>query len=498
LALTSSSEIPRQGRRVQAALQSAAEPAARLPRPVVLYLASVLLPVLFNAGSLALSLQRVFLLVMVVPLTVNLLRGRYGRLMWTDVLFFLHIGWATVALAVNNPDRVIQNMGSTSIEFLGGYLIGRAYIRNAEDFIAFARLFVFLVLCTVPLALHEAVTGRPVIIEMIRSLPGVTSVGIVNIDPRMGLERVQALFAHPIHYGLFCGTAFSLAFVGLRGILSDTMRYLMSAAIGLCVFLSLSSGALLPLVLQIGLILWAGALRSVRQRWLILLGLFMLAYVAIDLFSNRTPIKVFMSYATFSAHNAYWRGLIFEWGMVNVRANPVFGIGLNDWVRPFFMRSGSMDNFWLVNAVRYGIPGFVLLALGYLPALWWIGRRDLDADRRLWQIRRAWMFTFFGLTMTLCTVHVWTAVYSFVFFVFGAGMWLLRAEPATASPGTSPDTSPGTSRAGPGLRRDRPAPIAAADTPANTPADRRGPDRAEGPSLTRFPATPRPGAGKVR
>ena len=244
----------------------------------------------------------------------------------------------------------------------------------------------------------------------------------------MGLERVQTVFAHPIHYGLFCGTAFSLLFVGLKGLISTTARYLGSAAIGFCVFLSLSSGALLPFILQLGLIFWAFSLNSVRQRWLILLGLFMLAYVAIDLLSNRTPIKVFMTYATFSAHNAYWRSIIFEWGMINVWANPIVGIGLNEWIRPYYMRSGSMDNFWLVNAVRYGIPGFFLLALGYLPALWKIGRRNFDTDLRLWQVRRAWIFTFVGLTLTLATVHVWTSIYSFVFFLFGAGMWFLTVK----------------------------------------------------------------------
>jgi O-Antigen ligase len=440
LTLTAYNEARPMGRVTKQSLDPAA--GARLAFPVKLYLLTVILPVLFNAGSLALSAQRVLLLLMVVPLSINLVRGKYGRLIWTDIFFFLHIGWAAIAMAVNNPDRVIQNAGSTSVEFLGGYLVGRAYIRSVDDFLALIRVFVFMVCCTLPLALFETMTGRPIVLEWIRKIPGITSVGIVNIDPRMGLERVQALFAHPIHYGLFCGTAFSLLFVGLKGIASTATRYIAGSIIGLCVFVSLSSGALLPILLQIFLIFWAFSLNSVRQRWLILFGLFVMAYVAIDLLSNRTPIKVFMTYATFSAHNAYWRSLIFEWGMVNVRAHPIFGIGLNDWVRPFFMRSGSMDNFWLVNAVRYGIPGFFLLILGYLPALWKIGRRNFDADLRLWQLRRAWVFTFAGLTLTLCTVHVWTSIYSFVFFLFGAGMWFLTAGADTSAQPTLVEQTP--------------------------------------------------------
>lgn len=417
-----------------------------LPLPVLLYLATVMLPVLFSAGSVALSLQRLLLLLLVIPLTINLISGKYGRILWTDVFFFLHILWAALAIAINNPDRVVQNAGSTSIEFLGGYLVGRAYIRSTDDFIAFSRVFIFIVCCTLPFALYETITGHPVIIELIRKVPGLTSFNVNYQEARMGLERVQTVFAHPIHYGLFCGTAFSLHFVGLKELISPTKRYLASVTIGLCVFLSLSSGALLPLILQLGLIFWAFALNSVRQRWLILLGLFVMAYVTIDLLSNRTPIKVFMTYATFSAHNAYWRSIIFEWGMFNVWANPIVGIGLNDWIRPYYMRSGSMDNFWLVNAVRYGIPGFLLLALGYLPALWTIGRRNFEADLRLSQLRRAWIFTFVGLTLTLCTVHVWTSIYSFVFFLFGAGMWFITAEAKAESDG---DGTPQTTTRGP-------------------------------------------------
>ena len=399
-----------------------------LPFPARLYLILTITPLLFNIGSLALSGQRILLLLCIIPLTLKLAKGTYGRLLWTDIFFFLHILWVAVAVAVNNPDRVIQNAGSTSIEFLGGYLFGRAYIRSVDDFLALIRFLVLLVCCTLPFALFETVTGRPILIEITQKIPGFSSIAIINIAARMGLERVQVVFAHPIHYGLFCGAAFSLVFVGLKGLISTTQRYFMAAIIGICVFLSLSSGALLPIMLQIFCILWAFALRNVRQRWLALLGLFVLMYVAIALVSTRAPIKVFMSYATFSAHNAYWRGIIFEWGMVNVWAHPIFGIGLNDWVRPFFMRSGSIDNFWLVNAVRYGIPGFCFLVIGYLPALWWISRRNFDADERLWLLRRAWVFTFAGLTLTLCTVHVWTSVYSFVFFMFGAGMWFLTAQ----------------------------------------------------------------------
>ena len=142
--------------------------------------------------------------------------------------------------------------------------------------------------------------------------------------------------------------------------------------------------------------------------------------------------------------------------MDNVWANPVFGIGLNDWARPEFMFSTTVDNFWLLAAMRFGIPGFLLLAGGYLIGLAQVIRRDFSADTRLRQIRLGWVFTFLGMTFTLSTVALWTNIYSFVFFMFAAGMWLITAQPAgapAAAPGP-PGRRGGGGRAAPGRAAD--------------------------------------------
>ena len=320
-------------------------------------------------------------------------------------------------------------------------MVGRAYIRTPGAFLALCRWVVASIILLAPFAVFEALTGRPPIIEAIRALPGVFSVEIVNIDKRLGLERVQGVFAHPIHFGLYCSVGLSLAFVALRDQTPVVWRWVTAILIGLTGFLALSSGALLAILLQVALIGWAAAFHRVQARWWILVGLFVLAYIVIDIFSNRTPIRVFMTYATFSPQTAYWRSLIFEWGLANVigsaekgiAGSPLFGIGLNNWVRPFYMSSGSMDNFWLVMTVRYGLPGFLFLAVGYAWAIRLIMWRDFARDAVLTLIRRAWVFTFLGLSFTLVTVHVWGSIYSFIFFIFGAGMWLIAAEPAMPS-----------------------------------------------------------------
>lgn len=414
----------------------------KLPVPVLLYLLAVVIPVQFHLGPISLNGVRLLLLILIVPLTVQLMMGKFGRILWTDILFILHIFWAAVSLGVNNPDRVIESIGSTSIEFIGGYVLGRAYIRDVETFSALVRFLGIIIIAILPIAFYEAFTGRPIVIETIRKLPGLTSFVSPDTTPRMGLSRVQAVFPHPILYGLFASVGFSLYFVGLKGIVSTPVRYLMSTLISLSVFFSLSSGALLSIILQIGLITWAWALKPVKYKWLILFAIFAALYVIIDLLSNRTPVQVFMTYATFSAHNAYWRAAIFEWGMVNIWNNPVFGLGFNPWVRPRWMHTPSVDNFWLLMAMRYGIPGFAFLAMGYLIALWQIGRRNLDQDNRLLQFRQAWIFTFIGISFTLTTVHIWNVVYSFIFFLLGSGLWFITVKVGGATMADTQESEP--------------------------------------------------------
>lgn len=400
-----------------------------LALPVALYLLAVVTPVMFNVGPLLLSGLRLYLILLILPLLFRLLSGRMGSIFAIDILFLLHVLWMTIALYVNSPDMVVTQVGSVGIEFLGGYLVGRAYIKTPEAFSAMCRWVVTIVVCTLPFAIAESMSGRPVIIEIIQKIPGVFSVGNSSNPPRMGLERAQVVFSHPIHYGLFCSVAVSLCFVALRNQFSDSWRYLLSGLVLLAGFLSLSSGALLAINIQIFLIVWATLFNKILWRWWLLLGFGLFSYIVVEILSNRPASVAILARVTFSAHNAYWRMIIFEWGMVNVWANPIFGIGLNDWVRPSYMYSGSMDNFWLVMTVRYGIPGFLLIATGYAFVLFRVMKRNFDTDPLLLNFRRAWVFTFLGLSFTLSTVHVWTNIYSFVFFLLGAGVWFITAKP---------------------------------------------------------------------
>ena len=481
-----------------------------------LFLLCVLLPVKFHAGPLLLSNLRVLLLVLVVPLGIGLLTGRYGRVRVVDVAVLAHLAWMALALAVRSPESAVSQVGSAGVEFVGGYLVGRAFVRTPEQFTRLIAILAASLVAMLPFVLYELKTGTSPPLLVLNALPGVMSEKMIWMPPRLNLHRVQMGFPHPIHFGLFAISCFALVFVGLGDRMRAGRRLALTGVVVVSTFASLSSGALLPMVVQIGLIAWAFGMRAVPHKWLILFGIFAFCYVVIDILSNRTPLEVFMSYATFSSHNAHFRSVIFDWGIRNVfgsavhdiPAAPLFGLGMAKWIRPDWMTASSVDNYWLLMAMRYGVMGFLTIAAGYAWALWRIGTRDLGDDERLNRLRFAWTVTFFALALTLSTVHVWSATFSYVFFLFGAGMWLLDAEPGTGSRAAADraadgadgaEEGPAAGRAGAARRAPGYSRFAAREAPPsrNELAPREG-AAAEAPLSRGAPPQDGPGASPFR
>lgn len=444
--------------------------------PVKLFLVCVAIPFAFGLGPVVMTGVRLVLIFLIPVMAVRLISGKAGKMLPTDVLFFLHWLWIGITIGIHNPESMIQNVGATGVEFLGGYFLGRTFIRTKADMIGLIRFSILLVVLSLPFAVFETLTGRPILIEILNSVPGVKGAVRAYSEKRLGLNRVQMDFATPIHYGVYCTIVFSFCYFGLKDVYGKFKRYLATMVIFACVFFSLSSGALLPVMLQLFMIIWAFSFRKSDRRWWYLLGWLAFCYVTIDLLSNRTPYRVFMTYATFSPGTAYWRAAINQFGMDNVWEHPFIGIGFGYWKRPSWMQANSVDNFWLLMAMRHGIPGFLLVAAGYGVALWQVIFAKLGAgDPVLLRLRLAWVFTFFSLAMTLNTVHIWSEIYSLIFFHIGAGLWLVSHGPVNG------DTA-GEQAMGPQLRT-----IAVTSRPLAPDAVRAS---APPPPQERAPATP--------
>lgn len=400
-------------------MQNRARGAALIGIP--LFLIAINMPNYFHLGTTRIAPYLIFILAAFVPLMLAWLIGGLGRLKLADVLILSCCIWQAIAMSiVQGFSESVQAIGLFTLQTFGAYLLGRACVRGVGDMRFLATLLAITSIALLPFAVIETRTSRTFFLELFRALGPVYDT--VDMDPRWGLDRVQGSFEHPILFGVFIALGFSLVFFRYRSVLG---RLATLPAIVLNAIFSLSTGALLALVVQFGLIAWSKVFSQEAKRWRYLTYLVIVMYVLIDLASNRTPFHVFVDYLTFNSGSAYNRILIWQFGSAEMWRHPFFGIAFGEWERPWWM-SPSMDNYWLVVAVRYGIPAFLLQLAGFVLILWTAGRRRI-ADEETVLLRRGMIMGLVAVFVAICSVHLWNATYSWFMFMIGGTVWLMDA-----------------------------------------------------------------------
>lgn len=453
---------------------------------LAVFLGSLLIPISLNLAGMRLDPYRIVLLLCLVPFGLAWLNGRAGRITGTDLALLAHVLWIVATLILHHGPGRLPFAGMNAIELFGGYLAGRMLIRCEEDYRRFIRFYLVLLGVVAPLALIELVTGRMPHADLLSRFFEVQE----KIEfYRLDLSRVQAGFPHAILYGLFCSLIVANVFYLYRDRMAKMLGGL-GLGIGMTL-LALSSAPVLSILLQVAMAVWD---RITRGNWWLLLGLFAAAYLFLEVAANRAPVIILISYLTLDPQTGWYRVLIWDYGSAEVLRHPLFGIGLNDWTRPFWMVSGTVDNFWLLTAMRHGLPGLGFLVLAIvLHARGVLSQRGLSHGET--QVRKGHMVAMTGLFLTLATVHIWDELAVFVMFYIGAGAFLYtggRAGPETAAADTS-SGAPATGRT-PGLRRaPPPAPAArAAAPPLRTAPGLRRTDDSQPPGPGRTDPVPRP------
>ena len=374
----------------------------------------LLTPINLDVAGLALSPYKIFLLIMFWPWAARLISGYAGPVTWTGWLLLAFVVWTIVTLVYNNGIQRFPYASMVAAELFGGYMAGRILVRNISDYRRFIRYYLIALLFILPFAAYELFYSRMLVNDFLGSIFSVTR---KNYEFRYGLSRVQFGFPHSILFGLFCSLALaSTYYLYVHSFFKMLPR--MALVIG-TTLMSLSSGPMLSLVLQTVMIVWD---ILTRGSWKIFCGLTVFAYFFLETFSNRGAVVFLVETMTLNPMSGWWRIHIWRHGSLSVLNNPIWGIGLNDWVRPKFL-SGSVDNFWLLMAMRHGFPGISLLLLALALHIFAIIRiKNLPDEAK--NIRKAYMITLAGLLFTLTTVHIWGAVTVMVMFYIGAGSFL--------------------------------------------------------------------------
>ena len=396
-----------------------------VPWPAFIFLLGLVWPTAaaIHLGDLFLPVYRIILLALFPVLLLAIARARV-RLAAPD---YLVVGFAlaqglivighhglfepieVISYVSSQSATGIENAGSFFLETAIPYLTARLFIRDTNAVVATMRLQIVLVLAIAITTVVQALTGYSLFAG-----------GYVGGEIRMGLFRSNGPFPHPILWGLFAASSFTFAFLATATASEGWKRTAIAALIFIATVTSASSAPMLAVVVQLCLILWLTISKRLRHRWWYLTAAFVTAYIAIDILSNRTPVHVLFSYATLSPGTGYYRMLIWEYGWANVVNSPLFGIGLNDWTRPFWMNA-SVDAFWLVVMMRCGLLGFACLVAGLLAAFIQVARTTNTlsvSDRR---IAAGWMITFSAYVLGGITVAFFYQ--SLAHFFFLAGFW---------------------------------------------------------------------------
>jgi len=397
----------------------------RVPTPwlAAAFYIALIMPLEFSIslGGLRLSPYRVLLLVATVPLLLRLLQNSRQPPHAVDYLIMAHAAWVVLALTVyGGIGTGLESGGIYAVESLGAYLLGRLTVTSAAEHRALLGFMVAVLAVMFLLTLPESLTGTHFIREAARAIAGGS--GLPQIEPRLGLDRAFGSFDHPILYGVFAASTFAAVYYVLSAELLRLRAMALLGMVAFSTFLSLSAGPFVGLACQAIVIGWDRITKGINLRWTAILAIFGLMWFAVSLASNRSPVKVFISYLTFSPGSAYNRILIWDYGTAEVGRHPLFGIGFGDWIRPAWM-SDSMDNFWLLTAVRYGLPALVFLAA----AIVMLALRQVRANANDIEINRhrmAWLAITIGIAVSGITVHLWNAVFAYFFFLIGTGAWM--------------------------------------------------------------------------
>lgn len=259
-------------------------------------------------------------------------------------------------------DVALKTGGSATLDAMLAYLTGRIFFRSQLDVRRFIYRISPLVLAVAIIMAMESVSHRYLMRPFVGAITGASPAAALNrmYEIRMGLLRATGPFMHPIAAGLFFG---SLAPVFFTADLPKWRWMGLIACLG-GVF-GWSSAGIAAIVAGAGLGMFDSIQRRFRIGWAPLIWIIFASSILIQIFSQSGLIKFVIRYAALNPQTGYFRLLIWEYGWASVATSPWIGIGyFSSYTRPAWMRSDSVDNYWLLQSLRYGVPCMALMLLG--------------------------------------------------------------------------------------------------------------------------------------
>lgn len=343
-------------------IRERAQTDAAAPLALKMVAVSILLPDEVGAHILGLwvSAARALLLTLTPVLLIRfgqqITTGRY-RFVLSDLVVLVTGLWMFVALGqIDGMQEALTHAGPDALELCCGYMAARLLLSKHGQAMSFVNFLCWIIAIVGLLGLLDTLTHHSFVHELIRPLLGGKL--IAADDVRLGLLRATSTLEHPILYGITCsvGLLFAIS-LPIRG------RGFTIFSCGLGTFLALSSAPIIGVVLGLALLAYNRMTAGIRLRWAVLIGVAILAIGTIFVVVDR-PFALIFNHLVFNTEDAYYRMWVWQVAGTELGASPWFGLGFEfpDEI------PHTIDSVWLFWALRYGIPGSLLLGLTILAA----------------------------------------------------------------------------------------------------------------------------------
>jgi hypothetical protein len=312
-----------------------------------------------------------------------------------------------VSSALNGGFRLF--VGAEALEFLGAYLIGRAFFFGPSSLQTFVQALKGITVAIIALGVLDTLSGRNITIESLGVAKPMSDLYLGN-SYRLGLVRATSLFECAEHYGAFCAAAASIFFYAERGI--SRIIY-----VGLCFFgcvFALSSGPLMILGIVTAVFTYDHILKHYPWRWKALMTT-VIGLIAIVFLVTDHPVIWIMSHMTFNPQTAWFRLGTLNTALPLVEQSPFIGYGFADLgdsanVRVYLW---SVDSLWLLEALRYGLSGVILLILTMFLAILRRNRIS-NPDSGIYAVATGFSLAIVAMGLIGLTVDFWDAPWLFL------------------------------------------------------------------------------------
>ena len=393
----------------------------------------------FFLGSLLLTPFKLYLIFLFTTVFINSFIRPSFKWGIHDILALLVSLWPSIALAINSDlSKAFESGGIIFLELFVPYFLARQQIKTLEQLQDFTKfILVLIVVLTIP-AIPEAISGRHFIHEFFSALTG--NYFFAGNGARLGIWRSYSFTDHPIILGSLCslGIMFSFYFVQRH---SKYVFYGIISLVG--VICSVSSAPLLSVISQFGMILWSRIFKGIKSKWFILTIVLILSYIFVDIFSDRDPIRVLLSYLLFSEHNGFVRYYMWVYSFFLINQSlfsALFGYGFSiemfDLIEnPFFsnLMKSTIDSFWLVNLLRYGWVMFILWFLFISSCVYQNRYIFRNSDWKVRKILEAWFIVMISFSIISFTVHFWGSTASTFLIILACGTASIKPKQKVGS-----------------------------------------------------------------